>query len=339
MSISMKAIRCRLMLPMVALSYSLPALAQEPPFSSADFLQNAPLRGALATVNQTRNLPGAGVTLDGDLTEWGKSTEFSRRAALLHQGMVAGGDQTHWWYGADGISPDEGAKTRRYDAAALRFAYDDKAVYVACRVVDDVVSTSPNAPRAWGDAVEVVLDFRPLRLQTGQGLGAWDMWGNVGKRGVFGFVAVPNTKTGERARLEGLFTSSDATQLVDEIADLEIALTTRPDGYDFEARLPLESLKWGEGADQRVTPARLKEPWALAARIFDRDGDRVRPAYSWTRDERRAPFGVLWPNTTSREAKPNDVLSLQLTQARVELGRRFVRPVPGLQGIRTQQTR
>jgi hypothetical protein len=188
----------------------------------------------------------AGVTIDGDLSDWVPPPDGW---ALLQQDL----DKTEF-----GINP------RPRDAAAIKLTRGTDAIYVAIRVVDDsVLGADAVDKESAADFVVVTLDVRPI---------ASGRWGDsVTSDGFYRLrIHVPNVAGG---KLRWDQTNADERP----IGPIDVEGRKLADGYTVEAKIPVTSLSLGNAPS-------LDRPIGFDLTVIDadrRDGIDAMQAYSW----------------------------------------------------------
>ncbi len=326
---------------------------QEP--TGADFLQRAIERGATIPLLPTAKLAGGAVVVDGDVAEWAAPAAWGRGAALMYQGLwrreTGVGD---WMFAPLAGETPVGAPLSRPDAAMMRLALDDEAIYLAARVADEaIVPASENAALETGDAIAVAFDTRSVTSLDDGGVGgtSFNQWGSLRKRGTFGLVvAAPDAASGTPATVR-----SAHMAMFGAIEDAQVAARRVEGGYQIEARLPLAGF-WDTGGTRKLDAARLSQWLGVQFHVFDRDRAAgasgalpPAPSYTWTRDERTSftdrerglPWGAVW-TPKSDAATPQTAgaaLDVQLSPPQLEENRLFWRAAAFFNGAPTEAIR
>ena len=172
------------------------------------------------------------IVVDGDLTDWGA---LDPRKGCIFQGIDD----------APGLGSESGR-----DAAVVNLRSDDKAIYVAVRVLDkSVIAQNPSYT---GDCIQLFLDVRPTS-------GAGPLLGDSAySDGVYQLmIAAPMPG-------DASVHWSPGVQKVAPMGPFDIAERRQSDGYTLEMRIPFTSLK---GASMQ----RLIEPIGFDISIDDID--------------------------------------------------------------------
>lgn len=305
------------------------------------FLQRALERNAIVSLLPVERLAGGGVLVDGDVAEWAAPEAWPRDATFLFQGLSRH-DTTPYAWTIPGAQAATTADESRFDAAMMRLAFDNEALYFAARVADDaVLSALPEAAPETGDAVELRLDLRPpkgaggFRLSLGDA--HFDQWGGFLPRDTFGLI-IGAPEAGRGAVRQ----ASSPVSL--PIGGAQVAARRVAGGYEIEARIPFSSLQVDGG---RLTLARLKQSIGVQFHVHDRDrmpppntpvnAMPPAPAYTWTRDERPdaadrfrgLAWGATWLSQIVEDAPANaaasQLLDVQLSPLQLDGTRLFWR--------------
>ena len=169
------------------------------------------------------------IKVDGDLSDWGPVATDS---FPLHELLDHTWPEFHaTWTGVK--------RQVEFDAALLRLARDDEALYLSVKVADASVIT-PGEDRCGGDLVDLCFDVRPL-AGKGPKLG-----GPTYTDGAYSLVFVPPSADGKAALSFqpkiASYTDWKPGGVAARIGPYQFASKLFKGGYTVELRLPLASL-------------------------------------------------------------------------------------------------
>lgn len=261
------------------------------PAKQSDFYDRAREQARLLPV---RPLGERKITIDGKLDDWG---DMRQDSFVIHQLLDHTLPEFHQSWKAQW-------ENEPIDAALIKLAYDQEALYIAVRVADDSV-VSPATNRLSGDVVDIYLDLRPL---TGDG----PALGHVKyTEGVYQIVCAPPTADLPLHCVQPdgeVFTDWKPGQKVPRLGPYEAKGAKFNGGYSIEIRIPLASFP------HKPAPDRLTQPIGFEVMIADQDAARPKgqperlfyscSGYSGGRDYFKSPYMMACTDPELRTGLP-----------------------------------